>query len=376
MDGGWRTIRRADSIATMASVLVIIGAGASYDCVSRNRPGGWITPGLRPPLTQDVFRDDDHTRPILSKYDGARLLATNIRIDLQNGKQLEPLLRVLADNSERPVARQFPEIALYLQEFFSEISTYTDQPANYNRLAQALFTAIPRFDRICFVTMNYETLLDDVVFPNYFEVNRQDVTIDSYISDAVLLVKLHGSINWIRKLGVSQKFDRRLHYTDADYLGLIRDLTTDGLKRGLEPQIHLKNPAERLYKELKSDENYRYMEISYPAISVPLGTYDKYFACPREHVDALEQFLPECKNVLVIGTSGKDEDLLTLLQEKLPPVLTLHIVEVDPSAFDATYRNLNNVPQFQVAAGKYTGGFTDFIMDGGIQAFLDDCDKS
>ena len=357
------------------NALIILGAGASFDLIPISTQGAGplasAARDLRPPLTKDIFRDDRHTLDILSKYDGARTLAANIRINLDKGEQLEPLLRVLADDERSTVARQFPEIALYLQDFFAKISEYTDQPVNYDRLAHALFTAEPKFEQIAFVTLNYETLLDRVLLPSYFGVSQADI--DSYVTDRALLVKLHGSVNWMRHF--EHRAPRRKHFDPQDYLELIRSLETRGLRAALGNHFTVQNPGLQRFSELRAEAEHRIMDVGYPAISVPLGTYDPYFACPQRHVEALIEFLPSCRNVLTVGMSARDGDLIKLLREGLPEkVANFHLVDSTATAAEVAHKNFGKVPQFEHVHGEvHTGGFSDFIMRGGIERFIKQC---
>jgi hypothetical protein len=50
----------------------------------------------------------------------------------------------------------------------------------------------------------------------------------------------------------------------------------------------------------------------YPQIVVPTDR-PKDFVCPREHIDHAVAFLQACSSVLLIGFSGRDDDIANLL---------------------------------------------------------------
>jgi hypothetical protein len=357
------------------SVLVIVGAGASRDLIPFHEGTltniGWFDDNMdKPPLTQHVFRDDTMTKAILDKYQGARNLAATIRLELlQNERPLEPLLKEYSESTSQPLASQFVEIPLYLQDLFAEVSKYTNQPTNYQRLAQVLFADEASTDRIVFVTLNYETLLDDVLFSDFF--GRPRVGIESYVGERCMLVKLHGSVNWVRALTYRSP---TATFNQIQYLAALRNLGFAQLKEEIVPDIQVRAPTAQRWEEGRLDNGGHYHHtLYYPALSIPLGSYDPYFACPAEHIEALKAVLPECNAVLAIGTSARDGDLLGLLRDCLKDVVQFHIVDSGPEATDGTWQRLREVPQLNRArlVTRYPGGFSEFILSGGPERFVD-----
>jgi len=351
--------------------LVIIGAGASYDLIpyhaSAGKDIGYSNAGLRPPLTQDVFRDDDQTREILDDYQGARNLTAMIRLELLRGKQLEPLLLEYSRATTEPLAGEFLEIPLYLQQFFGMLSGFTNQATNYQILAHKLFRS--DFDKIVFVTTNYETLLDDVLIPDYFRIRLQNV--GAYCQPHCMLIKLHGSVNWVRSFSM----DVGTTFNTADgYLDHLRDIGSQELRHILRTEIELRDPkAPPMVWDDPAGPGV--MKFYYPALSVPLGEYDLGFSCPDAHVRELKAALPHCKNVLAIGTSARDNDLLMLLTEGLPkPATCFHAVDATADAAYSTVKNFSHVPQLGVHHGLHSEGFSQFILGDGLDQFIESCD--
>lgn len=358
------------------NLLVIVGAGASNQLIPfddrTSQYIGWENADLKPPLTRDVFRHDEHTRRILQDYDGARHLAAPIGLALSRGEQLEPLLRSYRDSDSQPLASQFLEIPLHLQDFFAEICEYTDQPTNYEMLVHTLFSASCGFHQIAFVTLNYETLLDNVLFPDYIGKPLND-NLDSYIGERCRLVKLHGSVNWARRL--RKVFRLRDDFRGVrSYLSAIRSFgNAQSLSSALEPDIFHWYPGQPRLQEIRRDDTEVECYLYYPAISVPLGTYDRAFACPPPHLRGLEEFLPSCRNVLAIGTSARDDDLLEILAGGLTTVECFNIVDKDAEAVRSAMDGWCNVTPLGVYQEAHTGGFSDFIMHGGLQSFVEAC---
>jgi hypothetical protein len=179
-------------------LVVVIGAGASHDCASdpaKRRED------RRPPLVKDLFgKDFDY---LLGRYPLAQAAADEIRqaIDPESkdALQLEDYLREqMRDSTDSYTSLRYRQIPLYLQDLLFAVGNvtgegYTTEPSNYN----ALNNAVLKLDDVLYLTLNYDTLLDDRLF-NY----RKLETLDSYVTpdSSFALVKLHGSVNWGRRM--------------------------------------------------------------------------------------------------------------------------------------------------------------------------------
>jgi hypothetical protein len=65
----------------------------------------------------------------------------------------------------------------------------------------------------------------------------------------------------------------------------------------------------------------------YPAIAMPLGPEHDSITCPPEHIEALEAWLKARElDVLVIGYSGLDTDVLGRVRDARPSIRSLCIV--------------------------------------------------
>jgi hypothetical protein len=333
---------------------VILGAGASYDCTSIGVTA--INYDYRPPLTSGIFEGRKPFQTILENYPKARALTSTISIRVNQGEPLEAVLRDLRDSKEEHIIRPFRQVPLYLQELLGEISIqYTSEPANYSYLVTRLFGS--EFEKVAFVTLNYDLLLERCIGtawsrsgiswkPNhlsfYFEPDRQ-----------WMLIKLHGSANWGRLI----KRQVKPQWTHEEMLERIDTLALH-LEKELAPEITVLASHNQRWLNVGG------MNLCYPAISVPVeGKYE--FVCPPDHVRALRSFLNSCENFLLIGISGRDEDLVDLLKENIKDCGAVGIVEGNAKAADEVeQRFYNRVPQFREAKEKksYAAGFGGFTM--------------
>ena len=330
---------------------VILGAGASYDLVPKGL--ATVRTDYQPPLTKDLFAGGNpRFDEILVKYPEALVLAATIRIETDtknaNVKPLETVLKSLSESTDPNIARQFLQVPLYLQELFGSVSEkYTELPVNYSRLVSQVMTA--HFEKVAFVTLNYDLLLDKAI--EAFTAESID-SLEAYVRPAKkwLLVKLHGSVNWATCLANGMGGHPR---NDTGVLSAVRELSGASAIHG--PLKYLSHHGERLGGPTGDD-------LLYPAMAIPVqGKYG--FVCPDEHVSALKEFLSSCENFLVIGTSGKDKDLLDLLNASIGRCSNLAIV--GQADVESTYRRFRgHVPKLGATGAIYgTHGFTGFVRE-------------
>lgn len=332
------------------SALVIIGAGASFDLMSKRDEERTADRNYRPPLVDEVFDPRLSFQPILAKYPGAGALAETIR-NLVPQRPLETVLREFADlPGDDHRAKMFREIPLYLQDLFGEISSiYTRgrQPPNYSHLVNQL---LPAFERVAFVTTNYDLFLEQVLM--VAAIGGPIEGMGWYIhSPGWLLVKLHGSVNWGRQILSHPKTpDGRID------LNMLSELELT-----LEPTIDVLSTFQ-----VRAIDDYPV----YPALVAPVeGKYG--FVCPPRHVDALKELLPMCGSLLVIGHSAQDTDMLELLRDHLGRCRALVVVGANQQDAVATRRRLvEKVPQLRaVNILQFPGGFSGFISAKGLEEF-------
>jgi hypothetical protein len=327
---------------------VILGAGASCDSVSI--PVSATNNKYKPPLTNRIFEGRPEFQSILDRYPKARALASTIAVRINQGVPLEAMLRTFRDSKEEHEVRGFMQIPLYLQELFGEISiNYTSEPVNYGYLVNRLMRS--DMDEVAFVTLNYDLLLEKSLAEIHFGPKQKwwPSQFRFYLERGRkwFLVKLHGSVNWGRRMTVRPP--------DHSHQGLLACVDQFALKLDevLDPEIHLVQSHQKRWGG---------SAFFYPAISVPVeGKYQ--FVCPPDHVDALRSFLRSCQNFLIIGISGRDEDLVDLLKENITDCAAVGIVEGSPNAAEEVARRFEHlVPQFRKAKErkKYMEGFSGF----------------
>src|SRR5581483_2416130 len=220
-----------DTIQLM--LLVILGAGASFDSVphvpptqifSAHRPEFQTThfENFRPPLANQLF----DTRPLF----------VGVMQDFPHCKEVIPLLRKSDIIVERELAilreqaKTFPRglqeliaIQFYIQMAIREC---TKQWENVHRGITNYATFLRELERlrlqtgenICLVTFNYDTMLESAMIQVLgFEFPR----LQSYIASRnYVVIKLHGSDNWIREID-NERLTHPIQLIKAAERGLI-----------------------------------------------------------------------------------------------------------------------------------------------------------
>ncbi|HEY8212281.1 MAG TPA: hypothetical protein VIG99_32585, partial [Myxococcaceae bacterium] len=77
------------------TLLVIMGAGASFDSMAGRQPSAPLD--LRPPLTNELFNQRGHVQRLLSMYPELQALAARVRGTLKDSPDLETLLDVVVE---------------------------------------------------------------------------------------------------------------------------------------------------------------------------------------------------------------------------------------------------------------------------------------
>jgi hypothetical protein len=336
-------------------LFVIIGAGASFDCV----PVGMSVPSdddYHPPLTPDLFR----TRragyaSILAQYPLAKAAAAELAT-VDSAVSLETQLRERYRDSEYEHDRRiFRGVLPYLQDLLYTIShKFTDFPQNY----EVLVTKLLRLKEVVFVSLNYDLFLDNTLLA----VNPDKSAMSWYIRDEHKwsLIKLHGSVDWGRELQSGRVARLKDFTAPEDDARLAREIS---LRRG-GTLDEIRGIASHLSPSMPS-------QAYFPALAVPVGQADE-LVCPPEHVDFLKQRLAEtqAKHVLVIGYSGLDQEVVSLIRESGGGVKTLTVVDRNGQA---NYDVVGRLAAQGIRARdteQSSGGFNEWIHNGELDMFV------
>ena len=348
---------------TLPKACVILGAGASFDVWDRGT--SVIDEKWKPPLTASLFNISENIgyQQILSLYPRATALIQELAtISVTEGASgIENQLRYYAEHTDERVRGHFKYIPPYLRDLLHHASTrYVYAPSCYVQLALTLLTGKHPHE-VLFLVLNYDTLMDKAL--SYVDGSL----IFNAISDYVIrgrqanVVKLHGSVNWFRKLRSART---------TGWNEMVDEAELDVLSKPAESEVLVLHTVERVIEAEAPQDRL----ALYPLLTAPLaGKGPTAYVCPESHIEFSRRFLSGCRKFLVIGSSGLDEDLLSLLDSSIDRPVYVQIV--DYNGAEQTLDNFRiNVRGFQAVRQMsenptYDRGFRDYLYAGELRKF-------
>jgi hypothetical protein len=333
-------------------LMVIFGAGASYDSAQAFRPNH--TPGdevWRPPLAKDLFRNPHQAfGDIVINYPKLTHVLPYLR-EPSNGRSVEEVLESLQSEGQGDPERQseLASVRFYLCELLDKLSTEwlkrTDRVTNYAPLIADILRFNSSGEEVCLVTFNYDLLLENALYTFDFKAREPEQFLESH--PILKLFKLHGSVNWARLV--------------ANYPAGVRILP-QGL---IEEAYGVKLSAGFVRATATNiNEALNFPQPIFPAIAVPVQTKsDESFECPRSHIDYFQKMLPRVTKILIIGWQAKEEHFLRMLQSRVPNLRHLMVVGANEQDARDTFQHFcRRIGIFPMDfLGR--GGFTNFIVN-------------
>ena len=338
-------------------LLVILGAGASYDSLSRIPPPIPMTlnsdHSARLPLvdqhfcdrpkfsdTANLFPQFKHLIPILRKR----------RPEYSVERQLEELSREAADYPPR--RNELMAVRYYIQAVIlaceNEWKKETRDITNHLTLLSAIQQwRYKNGEEVSIVTFNYDRLIEDALAGIGVPVNVEThPPLMGYITDQnYKLFKLHGSVDWGRYMKLS--VNENLPQSDAVRQNIQNDLSlyvSDDFVKLPSSNIPIGHVDGRPVV---------------PAIAIPVENKSA-FECPPNHVAALTGALSTVDKLLIIGWRASETAFLDLLKKQLRQKSQIKIVCGNCDAGDATKNNLEKAG-IHGTFDLFDGGFTAFI---------------
>jgi hypothetical protein len=327
---------------------VIVGAGASYAC----GPDGEHE---RPPLTRQLFDRRGAARELLKTYSLARVAGGRIQREMQADTTLafeEALLNLrTAENGHR---RQMSlAIPPYLQALLMSYSTSLQAEAKrYEVLVDELLD-LP--SSVCFVSLNYDTLLDNCLGA-FSPLNDLGDYIDTPLGWS--LIKPHGSVNWYVEQPVA--FDptapEQLDVREAPIECVPAKSLDLGEVRGI-PVLSGHRPHARTRR--------------YPAIALPEGPKDR-LVLPPEHLRHLRNLLSAAQQIdlLVLGYSAIDTEILELIKSSVGRIRRMTVVNADPVATLAVHAKIVDFGITAIWSDTFDGSYEQWIDGDGLHRWV------
>lgn len=351
-------------------VLLILGAGASHAHWNGN---GDPRPEWTPPLAAHLF--GGHPRdpylqdrknsfvPVLQDYPGANVVAGDLaQRELPDDFAFEKyLLRVSQNDVLKP---HYFDVPLYIRDI---VRSCSEEFGQFSGNLTTLITGLSAFENneVFVVSLNYDTLLEQDL-QRLFPTLPPYKHVDDYVGEErpVKLIKLHGSVNWFRRMFHWSQFPSDLEQQSTRQI-------FDQYGFELMDEEIIVDDSIAWAGSAKSTVN-RVDIPMYPTLTAPLAnkTADS-LVLPRSHEIALTSFMQQCDKILVVGTSGHDEDLLELLSSGINDVDKAHyVVGTTPEVKTVPERFESAVPKLGLAKVRRAfQGFGPYLKSEEFRSF-------
>ena len=360
-------------------LMVIFGAGASYDSSSTYAPGATIsvtgeTPEFarlndyhRLPLAKDLFANRPTFVHAIDEFPQCKPIVPRLRDpEVTSGRaSVEVRLREIEEEAKTygHGKQELAAIRCYLARVISGCELRwrenTRGITNHLSLLREIRRTHSANEIVCLVTFNYDSLLENALadLDPEFEIKQMD----DYIKRPVLfrLFKLHGSVNWGREVHIG--FPANLNMTDPR--SVLRYLIENASDPEITDRFAICHPSSMGLADGRTPV--------LPAIAIPVEK-KRMFECPSYMIETLKSVLPHVTKMILIGWRATEEHFLGLLKQHLNPGVYISIVSANGTEAEEVRVKiaqflLNNRPDF---SPEQINGFTQFILSRRAEAIL------
>jgi hypothetical protein len=345
-------------------ILVIFGAGASYDSCPTfpvkglNRHGIRSQTPERPPLAVDLFFNTPIFSNALQQYWECNAIVPYLR-EVPDGISFEQVLDKLQEESTTDPTRmkQLTAVRFYLQQMLYQCEGQwggrTQGITNYLTLMDQLRRASTTRGPVILVTFNYDRLLDQALYGFGVKIN----SIEDYVmNDNIKLFKLHGSINWGRKID-------SLKLTDIPF-----NNPNEIAHHIIDKSPDLKISGDYVFE----GDQFPFVRSGgvpvYPALAIPIIN-KQTFECPVEHVDNLNKILKNTEKVLIVGWRAAEKHFIDLIKSNVTGQLTVEAVCGSKELSSETLTSLEN-QGIEIIGKPFDGGFTEYVRSREAERFF------
>jgi hypothetical protein len=332
-------------------MMVIFGAGASYDSLPSRLPSLYPRTNLRerPPLASELFLPEGICSEALRYFPQCRPIIPYLQAH-DPSTTIEQRLETLQSESDQDEERkrQLAAVRWYLQFVISQFNI------QWSEVSQGITNYVTLLDQlrrcrgsspVLLVTFNYDRMIEEALSSLSISVS----SLESYVKDdGFKLFKLHGSVNWGREI----------------------DTQVDAMKtENVWTVIYeLINRA----KELKISDRYRALDYTtrpvglsesvplFPAVAIPVET-KRAFECPAEHLECLRNHLAAIRKILIVGWRGTEAHFLALLKDHLTNEVHVEAIVGDKDESEAVLAKIGNAGIKSVGTSS-SRGFTDYVV--------------
>jgi len=345
-------------------LLVVFGAGASYDSIPsrrRERDSVFSDQGApRPPLANALFDERGLFTECLQRFPACHPIVPYLRSTpgaaMVNVEQVLGRLQSEAD-AFPDRHRQLAAVRFYLRQALKGISSewlHTSKGiTTYKTLLDQIRMCRKGDESVCFVTFNYDTIFEEALESIGVRLNAiEDYTANSVFS----LIKIHGSVDWWRPIRNPPVVPNNL-----DVWEVANTIIASADTLQVSDQ-YVRNPVDGI-------GGWPQEPPMFPAIAIPLEQ-KRDFECPHAHLQALERALVYTRKILFVGWRATDVPFLDLLKERLTPGQVECYVVAGGNNDTRDVVNRLTAAGINIAQFFLEGGFSDFVLSRKVEPFL------
>ncbi len=350
-------------------LMVIFGAGASFDSDPNDPADGLSKAGPRIPMARDLFWSG--YGPYAARFPACQGLLRRLRAAAPAVEA--ELERIRIEGRERTfLLRELEAVRYYLQALIEAaektwLERLTDHVTTYTLLLQEIEEwREDRSEDVAFVTFNYDRLLDRACRSVVPALRLRRVS-DYGRGTTHLVFKLHGSTDWHEEVNLVAGEHLSNEGSALEYANALIDRTGS-----FQPSGRYVMDGE------SSDAPGRWGPLR-PALAIPMTTKrGDDFSCPREHIESLAEVIPEVGDLILVGWRAEEQHFQQLWRnsvERRRRTLLRRLLVVDGSREAALGIASRVRESFGLSSGVVVGtsgqGFSASVQDGIFRQFLE-----
>lgn len=348
------------------SLMVIFGAGASYDAVPPDCYAEGMSEGplacFQPPIVRDLFANRPNFGEAMDEIPEVRALVMEFRGLLARGHEvnLERELQGMQNEADTGGGGGYSEyhaqlaaFRFYLQRILWECGETWGNAAHWGTTYLELLQHLRKWhfqtgEQVALVTFNYDFMLDYALRDVLRIPAHWPKSVDDYIArDDFKLLKLHGSVNWTHPIWRSANARPR-NLTRSQLIDKAAD-------------VEIRQGEFTIIPSVTGHPH------GFPALAIPVEE-GKNFECPATHVQTLEKLMKATDKLLIVGWRARERHFLKLWETAHKPE-RVHIANNEADEGHMAARELEAVG-FTPGAYAHPGGFVSYVRSGQLDELL------
>ncbi len=313
-------------------VLIIIGAGASFDCWPQHVAKPVNYDNWRLPLANQLFSPFHHQDVLLDAYNlmglasplRSKSVSQGDKFDVET--ELARINEIANQRSDSNTLQNLFKTRFYLQELIKTLTNKTLEQTHSHTVYVDLLTKLkdwieelPESRYIDIVVFNYDNLIEkamNTVYSFDWHLKNENGQLSAYYSGKNLRIyKPHGSINWGREVLKNETF---FSYNNAEEaFNEFRQLEMAHGFQYVDPSIFIHSSSKTFI----------------PAIAVPFKEKTNFDECPQEMQVKMLEAINNADRMLTIGWKGADKHFTKLLNSNAKKINEVHIVSPDGNTY-------------------------------------------